>query len=165
MPHNRGYLLGRLFVLLAQQEVLQEQPEHSYRLASTVPPQILPAALALAIERGREEQLYPLTQLLPIDAFNGPLNRREQGAFALGYLHERSGFPMPVVEDEDDEPDLTERYELRIDPSLKEWIKLHGGGPFIRALLRAERLKQFQEKTTELAQEASPKEASQPYEQ
>ncbi|GCE24386.1 type I-C CRISPR-associated protein Cas8c/Csd1 [Dictyobacter kobayashii] len=116
MPYNRGYLLGRLFALLARQGMLQGDPEHVYQVASTTPPQVLPAALAFAIQQGREVELYPLTQLLPMDAFNSPLNRREQGAFALGYLQERSGHPMPVAEDEDDEPDLTERYELRIDP-------------------------------------------------
>ncbi|WP_161978040.1 hypothetical protein [Dictyobacter kobayashii] len=36
---------------------------------------------------------------------------------------------------------------------MKEWIKRHGGGPFIRALLRAERLTQSQASTTELAPE------------
>ncbi|GLV53535.1 hypothetical protein KDH_03880 [Dictyobacter sp. S3.2.2.5] len=158
MSYNRGYLLGRLFAQLARQDTLQGDPAQIYQTASTTPPQVLPAALALAIQQGKEADLYALTQLLPTDAFSSPLNRREQGAFALGYLHERSGYPLPGAEDEDDEPDLTERYELRIDPPLKEWIKRHGGGPFIRALLRAERLKQSQAATVSLAQEIATEE-------
>ena len=88
-------------------------------------------------------------QQLPLDAFDGALNRREQGAFALGYMHERSGYSVPLIEEErdNDEPDLTERYEFRLDPQLKEWLKTRGGGAFIRTLLRAERTAMMQDTT------------------
>ncbi|HLG75972.1 MAG TPA: hypothetical protein VKX46_06130 [Ktedonobacteraceae bacterium] len=146
MVQMRGYLLGRLFALLAMQGVLEEAPERLFRLASTAPPQVLPKALAALIESGKEEVLYPLLGRLPLDAFDGPLNRREQGAFALGYAHERSGQPMPLVEEEHDgeEQDLTDRYEFRVDAQLKDWIKSNGGGSFIRDILRAERARSLQ---------------------
>jgi hypothetical protein len=107
------------------------------------------------IASGKEELLFPLLRQLPLEAFDGPLNRREQGAFALGYTHERMGYPMPSLEEErdDDEQGLSERYEFRLDPQLKEWIKIQGGGSFIRATLRNERIKAAQAVTTELQPE------------
>ncbi len=141
MSQTRGYLLGRLFALLAAHEALEQTPQELYHLASTAPPQVIPRALTTMIAAGKEEVLFPLLSQLPLDAFSGPLNRREQGAFALGYAHERTGFSPPPVEEEpdDEEQGLTERYEFRVDPQLKEWIKTNGGGTFMRAILRAER--------------------------
>jgi hypothetical protein len=146
MPQVRGYFLGRLFALLAAQEVLEQSPEQLYHQASTVPPQVFPKALAILIGAGKEKALLPLMKQLPLDAFDGPLNRREQGAFALGYIHERSGYLAPLQEEErdDEEQELTERYEFRLDPSLKEWIKQSGGGSFIRSLLRSERTRSLE---------------------
>jgi hypothetical protein len=119
------------------------------------PPQVIPKALATMIATGKEEILFPLLKQLPLDAFDGPLNRREQGAFALGYAHERTGYPMPSLEEEhdDEEQGLTERYEFRLDPQLKEWIKMQGGGSFVRTALRNERVKSAQAVTTELQPE------------
>ena len=145
MPQTRGYMLGRLFALLALHEALPQPAEQLYQQASTAPPQVLPKALATLIESGQEELLFPLMKLLPLDAFDGPLNRREQGAFAMGYTHERAGFPLASIEDEGEEEELTERYEFRLDPQLKEWIKLQGGGTFIRSILRNERARLTQE--------------------
>lgn len=147
MPQTRGYFLGRLFALLAQQEVLEQPPEQLYHLASTTPPQVFPQALAVLIGAGKEEVVFSLMQRLPLDAFDGPLNRREQGAFALGYSHERSGYSPPLLEDEQDDEgqELTERYEFRVDSQLKEWIKSSGGGSFIRSILRREHMKSIQE--------------------
>jgi hypothetical protein len=155
MPQQRGYFLGRLFALLAQQGVLEQPAEQCYRQASTSPPQVFPQALAAAIAAGKEEALFPLMKQLPLDAFDGSLNRREQGAFALGYTHERTGFTPPSIEEEADEEgqELTERYEFRVDPQLKEWIKREGGGPFIRALLRNERAKPVPELPSEQREE------------
>ncbi len=149
MPQNRGYLLGRLFAVLVQQEALEQPPEQLYHQASTVPPQVIPKALATMIERGKEEVLFPLLKQLPLDSFDGPLNRREQGAFAMGYAHERVGYTPPSLEEEheEEEQDLTERYEFRVDPQLKEWIKMHGGGTFMRTILRAQRAQSTQEIT------------------
>lgn len=145
MPQHRGYFLGRLFVLLAKLGGLEQSPEQYYRQASTSPPQVIPQALATVIAAGKEEALFPLMKCLPLDAFDGSLNRREQGAFALGYTHERIGFSLPLTEEEQDEEgqELTERYEFRLDPQLKEWIKREGGGPFLRTLLRNERARQI----------------------
>ena len=145
MSYSRGYLLGRLFAFLAMQRALEGEPAQLYALASTAPPQVLPKALAAAIAMGKEEALFPLMKLLPLETFEGPLNRREQGAFAIGYAHERAGFLIPLEEEGDEvEQELTERYEFRVDPSLKEWIKAGGGGAFIRAVLRTQRAKQSQ---------------------
>jgi hypothetical protein len=153
MPQHRGYLLGRLFAFLATQEVFEQPVEQLYQQASVAPPQVFPKALAAMITTGKEELLFPLLKQLPLDAFDGPLNRREQGAFALGYAHERTGCPMPSLEEEhdDEEQGLTERYEFRLDPQLKEWVKTQGGGSFIRAILRNERLKAAQAVTAELS--------------
>jgi hypothetical protein len=147
MPQVRGYILGRLFALLATQGALEQAPEQLYHLASTAPPQVIPKALATMIEAGKEEMLFPFMQQLPLEAFDGPLNRREQGAFAMGYVHERAGYLAPILEDDSDEEgqELTERYEFRVDPRLKEWIKTNGGGMLIRTLLRAERTKTAQQ--------------------
>lgn len=149
MPQTRGYVLGRLFAFLAMHEALPQPAEQLYQQASTVPPQVMPKALATLIEAGKEELLFPLMKQLPLDAFDGPLNRREQGAFAMGYTHERAGYALPSPEDEGDDEgqELTERYEFRLDPQLKEWIKLQGGGTFIRTLLRNERARPTQETT------------------
>ena len=157
MSYSRGYLLGRLFAFLAIQGALEGTPEQLYSLASTAPPQVLPKALAAAIAAGKEETLFPLMKPLPLDAFDGPLNRREQGAFALGYAHERMGYRAPLVEEEseDVEQELTERYEFRVEPQLKEWIKTKGGGAFIRTLLRAERTQPAQESVSEQLQEGT----------
>ena len=155
MPQTRGYFLGRLFALLAKHEALEHSPEQLYRQASTVPPQVIPPALATMIAAGKEEALFPLMRYLPLDAFDGPLNRREQGAFALGYLHEQSGHPIAREEEEHDseEQELTERYEFRVDAQLKEWIKANGGGTFIRTLLRTQRAQLMQEVSKESASE------------
>jgi hypothetical protein len=152
MPQMRGYLLGRLFALLAMQGALEQPAEQLYQLAATSPPQVIPKALATMIEAGKEEAVFLLVKQLPLDAFDGPFNRREQGAFAIGYAHERLGYVLPELEEEhaEDEQELTERYEFRLDPQLKEWIKMSGGGTFIRSLLRAERAKTVQEMNTEL---------------
>lgn len=141
MQYTRGYLLGRLLVRLGKQGTLETTPEQVYQHASTVPPQVFPQALAKLIEAGKEEDIRDLMLLLPLNTFEGGLNRREQGAFALGYSHEKSGYMAPLEEEHEGnetEADLTERYELRVDPALKDWIKAHGGGAFVRALLRAE---------------------------
>jgi len=60
MSYSRGYLLGRLFAFLAMQGALEAPPAQLYPLASTAPPQVLPKALATAIEAGKEEELFPL---------------------------------------------------------------------------------------------------------
>ena len=151
MSQNRGYILGRLFTLLATQGVLEKTSEQLYQVASTAPPQVFPKALATLIEAGREEIIFPLMTQLPLDAFDGPLNRREQGAFALGYIHEKTGYRLNLMEDEHAEQDteLAERYEFRVDAELKEWIKLRGGGAFIRDILRAQRTAWVQERAQE----------------
>ncbi len=148
MQYNRGYLLGRLLVVLARQRVLEALPEQVYQQASTVPPTIFPKALATLIEAGKEESVRTLMKMLPLNTFDGGLNRREQGAFALGYSHELAGYTAPLEEereDNDQDADLTDRYELRVDPTLKEWIKTRGGGTFVRTVLRAERERSRQE--------------------
>jgi hypothetical protein len=141
MSQPRGYYLGRLLALLATLGALEQPAEDCYLQACTNPVQLIHQALAAAIAAGKEEALFPLMMRLPLEAFDGPLNRREQGAFALGYTHERAGFPAPSIEEEQDEDgaELTERYEFRVDPQLKEWIKREGGGSFLRTLLRNER--------------------------
>jgi hypothetical protein len=143
MPQNRGYFLGRLFGLLVKLGGLEQPPEQYYRQASANPPQVLSQALATVIAAGKEEALFSLMECLPLDAFDGPLNRREQGAFALGYTHERIGFALPEEEQDEEGQELTERYEFRLDPQLKEWIKREGGGSFLRTLLRNERARQI----------------------
>lgn len=156
MPQTRGYVLGRLFAFLAMHEGLPQLAEQLYQQASTVPPQVFPKALATVIEAGKEELLFPLMKQLPLDAFDGPLNRREQGAFAMGYTHERAGYSISSLEDEgeDEAQELTERYEFRLDPQLKEWIKLQGGGTFIRSILRNERASSTQETTSNQVSES-----------
>ncbi|GAC1366671.1 MAG: hypothetical protein NVS2B12_32860 [Ktedonobacteraceae bacterium] len=149
MPHTKGYILGRLFAFLALHKGLDRPAEELYQLASTAPPQVLPKALATMIGAGKEELLFPLMKQLPLDAFDGPLNRREQGAFAMGYTHERAGYVVSLAEEgEDEEPGLTERYEFRLDPPLKEWLKMRGGGTFLRTILRNERARVAQEPTS-----------------
>jgi hypothetical protein len=144
MQYNRGYLLGRLLVVLARQNVLEAAPEQVYQQAYTTPAQIFPKALAMLFEANKEEHVRTLLKLLPINTFDTGLNRREQGAFAIGYSHELAGYSAPLEEEHDDgeEADLTDRYELRVDPSLKEWIKARGGGTFVRNILRTERSRQ-----------------------
>jgi len=159
MQYSRGYLLGRLLALLARQEALEATPEQAYQLASSAPPQVFPKALATLIAAGKEENILHLMTLLPLNTFDSGLNRREQGAFALGYFHERAGYQLPLEDEEEDaelETELTERYELRVEPGLKEWMKANGGGAFVRAVLRAERVKQVQpqEKAHEIIQES-----------
>ena len=145
---NRGYLLGRVFAVLARLGVLEGTVEELYQNASARPQQVLPKAIASAIETRKGEELFPLLGALPADAFDGPLNWRERGAFAIGYVHEQTSVALPKHEDEgeDAEQGLTERYELRLDPQLKEWLKSSGGGIFVRKLLRTERERQGQKK-------------------
>ena len=144
MQYNRGYLLGRLLVVLARQNALEATPEQVYQQAYTAPAQVFPKALAALIEAGKEENVRTLLRLLPVNTFDSGLNRREQGAFAIGYSHELTGYSAPLEEEHDDgeEADLTDRYELRVDPALKEWIKARGGGTFVRNVLRTERTRQ-----------------------
>jgi hypothetical protein len=147
MQYSRGYLLGRLLAILARQGALEAPLEQVYQLASSAPPQVFPQALATLIAAGKEETILSLMTLLPLNTFDGGLNRREQGAFAIGYSHERAGYLLPLEDEEEGaelESELTERYEFRVEPPLKEWIKVNGGGAFIRAVLRAERAKQLQ---------------------
>lgn len=151
MAYNRGYLLGRVFALLVRLEAFDQHFQQLYPQASATPPQVFPAALARVIAAGQEEALFPLLQRLPPDTFEGPLNRREQGSFSLGYVHERMGEGFPTSDDMGDEngQELTERYEFRVDPQLKDWIKLSGGGTFLRSILRSERAKLFHGAPTE----------------
>jgi len=71
--------------LLATLGVLEQPAEDCYQQACTNPVQLIPQTLAAAIAAGKEEALFPLMKRLPLEAFDRPLNRREQGAFALGY--------------------------------------------------------------------------------
>ena len=151
MQYNRGYILGRLLVRLGQLEGLEESMEQVYQKASTFPPQVFPSAFATLISRGKEESIRDFMKLLPVNAFESGLNRREQGAFALGYSHELAGYVTPLEEEPESseiEASLTDRYEFRIDPNLKEWIKSNGGGEFVRTVLKAEQVKQRQEPVT-----------------
>ena len=152
MQYSRGYLLGRLLVRLGQLGVLEASPEQIYQQAITTPPLVFSKALALLIEAGKEEYIRDVMKLLPTNTFDsGGFNWRERGAFALGYSHERAGYMPPLEEDAEgssEEGDLTDRYEFRIDQGLKEWIKINGGGAFIRAILRAEQAGQHQHDAT-----------------
>ncbi|MBA2396713.1 MAG: hypothetical protein H0V70_28645 [Ktedonobacteraceae bacterium] len=148
MPYSRGYLLGRLLVRLGQLEALEAPVEQIYQQAITTPPPVFAKALASLIEAGKEESIREMLRLLPINAFDGGLNWRERGAFALGFSHERAGYTAPLEEDSegsDQEGDLSDRYEFRIEQGLKEWIKNNGGGAFVRTVLRTEQAKQRQQ--------------------
>jgi hypothetical protein len=143
MQYSRGYLLGRLLVRLGKLEVLEATPEQVYQQAITTPPMVFAKALAALIEAGKEESVRDMLKLLPTNAFDSGFNWRERGAFALGYSHERAGY-TPLEEDAeggDQEGDLSDRYEFRIEQGLKEWIKNNGGGAFVRTVLRTEQAK------------------------
>lgn len=121
MPQIRGYLLGHLFAHLASQGVLEKPPERLYQPASTAPPQVLPKALATLIAEGKEDTIFPLMKHLPLDTFDGGLNRREQGVFALGYAHERSGYTTSVLDEEQDEEEqesLLSLSHLLVHPAI-----------------------------------------------
>jgi hypothetical protein len=148
MQYSRGYLLGRLLVLLGQLEALEATPEQVYQQAITTPPLVFSKALASLIEAGKEEYVRDMLKLLPTNTFDSGFNWRERGAFALGYSHEQAGYTPPLEEDSEgsnQEGDLTDRYEFRIDQGLKEWIKNNGGGVFVRTLLRTEQARQRQQ--------------------
>jgi hypothetical protein len=50
----------------------------------------------------------------------------------------------PYLKNPADDPfNLTERYEIRMEPTLKAWMLEHGGAALIRSLLRAERARQL----------------------
>lgn len=145
MQYSRGYLLGRLLVRLGKLEALEATPEQVYQQAITTPPMVFAKALAALIEAGKEESVRDMLKLLPTNAFDSGFNWRERGAFALGYSHERAGY-TPLEEDaegsSDQEGDLSDRYEFRIEQGLKEWIKNNGGGAFVRTVLRTEQVRQ-----------------------
>jgi hypothetical protein len=49
----------------------------------------------------------------------------------------------PCLKNPADDPfNLTERYEIRMEPTLKAWMLEHGGAALIRSLLRSERERQ-----------------------
>ncbi len=65
MPQIRGYLLRRLFTLLATQGVLEQPPEQLYQQASAAPPQVIPKALAALIAEGKEERRHTYEARIP----------------------------------------------------------------------------------------------------
>jgi CRISPR-associated protein (Cas_Csd1) len=147
MQYSKGYLLGRLLVRLGELGVLETTPEQVYQQAITTPPLVFSKALASLIEAGKEESVRDILKLLPTNSFDSGFNWRDRGAFALGYSHERAGYNAPLEEDSEgsgQEGDLSDRYEFRIDQGLKEWIKVNGGGAFVRTVLRIEQARQGQ---------------------
>ncbi|HLZ64412.1 MAG TPA: hypothetical protein VKR06_46385 [Ktedonosporobacter sp.] len=50
---------------------------------------------------------------------------------------------VPYLKQGDDPLMLTERYEVRMEAALKQWMLEHGGAALIRSLLRAERARQL----------------------
>lgn len=138
---NTPYLLGRLLATLEHLKAI-EHPHRMYELAS-IEPVLLAAPLNRVTATGDERThdiLMPVVAELPPDAFSGTLNAEQQSAFGLGYYHQRAEFRaglLPKLPEK--EPDLDDRYELRMSTDLKAWTKANGGDKLIRALLRAAR--------------------------
>lgn len=135
---SKGYLLGRLLAVLGREGVLVTTPERAYELACVYPAQVIVPAITRLIVKKQGDSIEGIMEKLHVDAFKGALVAKEQADFALGYHHERSGkTSAPSLAD--DESELTERFEVRLDDSLKQWMLANGGGALIRSLLRAER--------------------------
>lgn len=134
-----AYQLGRLLAALEHLKATK-QSRQLYVQASSSPAAMQAAiARASATEAGAE-LLTPIMAALPVDAFARPLTEEEASEFGLGYYHQRAAFRagrLPVLPD--NEPELEVRYELRIDPDLKAWVKANGGDRLVRALLREAR--------------------------
>lgn len=137
---NTPYLLGRLAAALERLGVLT--PNALY-MAYEQPAQLSPL-IARAIEKGADAEalLLPLIAQIPSDPnpFEQKLTSEQQSAFGLGYYHQRAAFRAGVLPTlPESEPELDARYEFRIDPDLKAWVKSNGGDKLIRALLRSAR--------------------------
>lgn len=134
-----AYQFGRLLAALEHLGAT-DQPRRLYVLASTAPAAMQPAIARASAQETGADLLTPIMAELPPDAFSRQLSDEESSDFALGYYHQRAEFRagrLPALPDK--EPDLEERWEIRIEPDLKRWAIEHGGGKLIRALLRAAR--------------------------
>lgn len=132
------YLLGRLLAALEYLKAT-DQPRQLYVQASSHPSAMVPV-LAHATASGKADILTPIVAQLPENAFSGELSNEDSSDFALGYYHQRAAFRKGLLPElPESEPELEARYEFRIDPDLKAWVKTNGGDKLIRALLRAAR--------------------------
>lgn len=138
---TRGYLLGRL---LAALEHLGTAERHRLYVQASVAPAALVPALARATESGEAaaELLTPIVAQLAPDAFAGQLGDEEGSDFALGYYHQRAQFRTGALPLDGEEPDLSDRWEIRIEPDLKQWALENGGSRLVRTLLREARASQ-----------------------
>lgn len=143
MP-GKSYLLGRLLAVLAREGALNTPTQQrAVELGMSFPAQVIVPAISNLIENGKGDAIAEIMEQLPPTAFGeGTQNMYEQSEFALGYYHERGGVARPLQLGEEDTSTLTERYEVRMEPDLKQWMLQHGGAPLIRSLLRVERERQ-----------------------
>lgn len=135
---NTPYLLGRLAAAL---ERLGALAPNTLYMAYEQPAQLSPL-IARAMEKGADAEalLLPLIAQIPSDPnpFEQKLTVEQQSTFGLGYYHQRAEFRAGLLPKlPESEPDLDDRYELRIDTDLKAWTKANGGDKLIRTLLRA----------------------------
>lgn len=63
-------------------------------------------------------------------------------AWGLEQSNRLPSTPYLKKPDEEDTAILTDRYEIRMEPELKQWMIEQGGAAFIRSLLRTERERQ-----------------------
>lgn len=135
-----AYQIGRL--LAALEHLGTPDPRRLYELASVEPVHLVQMLNRVTADGGQEaeEILLPIVAQLPPDAFAGTLNAEAQSEFALGYYHQRAEFRagrLPALPES--EPDLDDRWEIRIEPDLKRWALDNGGSRLVRALLRTAR--------------------------
>lgn len=140
---RKAYLLGRLLAILAREGALNTSTlERALELGMVLPVQVIVPAITNLVEKGRGDMIAEIMEQLPQGAFHGGAhNMYDQSEFMMGYYHERGG-AMRQMALKEDITTLTERYEVRIEPDLKQWMLEHGGAPLIRSLLRIERERQ-----------------------
>ena len=142
---SKSYLLGRLLAVFEREGALATTPQRAYELASLNSVPVLVPAIAKLNGMGKGDAIMDIMVELPMNAFsNGVLTSKEQADFALGYYHERNGVTR-LTSLEEDTTAFTDRYEVRMEPDLKQWMLAHGGAQLIRSLLRAERERQSQQ--------------------
>lgn len=139
---SRSNLLGRLLAVLEHYGYAEPQ---LYQLACSQPARLIDPLRRVTAGRGDEvaELLLPIVAQLSSDAFESSLSDVAQSEFMLGYYHQRAelynraaatGLPQPAAE--------VERWDIQIEPELKQWAIENGGSTLVGVLLRQAREQQ-----------------------
>lgn len=136
---SRSNLLGRLLAVLEHYGYAEPQ---LYQRACAQPARLIEPLSRVTAGRGDEvaELLLPIVAQLSSDAFESSLSDVAQSEFMLGYYHQRAELHNRAAAPP--QPAQVERWDIQIEPELKQWAIENGGSTLVGVLLRQAREQQ-----------------------